>query len=223
MHQADEPAPMLNTAPSTIRRNWMKPALWTVMGAMTVSVVFYSEVPLLRRELPSSTTSFLFLLFPHAICGVIAFLIGPLQFSSRLRRGFPRFHRILGRIYVGAVFIAAPLAILLAKRYYDLAHDKYAIYSLGAIIVQGGTWILTTAAAFLIARNRHLRQHREWAVRSYAVTFTFICTRVLQPIPAWNHLGHEGFAMAIVVITFMAILLPDIAFHWKEFTTIRQA
>jgi uncharacterized membrane protein YhaH (DUF805 family) len=81
--------------------------------------------------------------------------------------------------------------------------------------------MITTAAAFLTARNRHFQQHREWMVRSYAVTFTFVGTRVLQPIPAWNRFSAAGFAMAIIVITFLAILIPDIALHWRQLTPRR--
>jgi hypothetical protein len=81
--------------------------------------------------------------------------------------------------------------------------------------------MITTAAAFLTALNRHFQQHREWMIRSYAVTFTFVGTRVLQPIPAWNHFTEASFAMTIIIITFMAILIPDIAFHWRQLTSRR--
>jgi uncharacterized membrane protein len=188
------------------------------MGVMTISVILYSELPLLHsaQELTNLGTM-LWLIVPHIIAGITALLSGPLQFSSRLRLKSPQFHRILGRIYVGSVFLAAPLAIAMATR----NHSPHAIYFTIATTVQAGTWFITTAAAILTARNGHIRQHREWMVRSYAVTFTFVGTRVLQPIPAWNHLGRPGFATAIIFITFMAILIPDIAFHWRELTTPR--
>jgi predicted membrane protein DUF2306 len=203
----------------TIRRSRLKIALWAVMGAMTVSVILYSEIPLLRR--PSerayiSTIPFLFV--PHIIAGLVALLSGPLQFSSRVRSCSPKFHRILGRVYVISVFIAAPLAVVLSNH----RHDPRAKYFVVANIVQAGTWIITTAAAFLTARNRCFRQHREWMIRSYAVTFTFVETRVLQPIPAWNHFFSEtSFAMTLILITFMAVLIPDLAFSWQELTSRR--
>src|SRR5277367_4915705 len=111
--------PSTSTAPqisaSSSRRNWLKPALWIVMGLAAVSVTIYSEIPLLR----SAQEKRLFhrvpwLLIPHIAGGLTALLSGPLQFSSRLRRRNPKFHRILGRVYVSSVFIAAPLAILMA-------------------------------------------------------------------------------------------------------------
>ena len=126
-------------------------------------------------------------------------------------------HRVLGRAYVISVFIAAPLAVLLSNH----RHDPRAKYFVVANIVQAGTWIITTAVAFLCARNRHFQRHREWMVRSYAVTFTFVGTRVLQPIPAWNHFSEASFAMTVIIITFMAILFSDLALNWLELTSHR--
>jgi uncharacterized membrane protein len=203
---------------SSTQHPLMKPALWGVMAAMTLSVILYSEVPLLRQMKERAYLSTIpWLIIPHATGGIIALLSGPLQFSNRLRRRMPKFHRILGRIYVISVFIAAPLAVVMSKH----RHDPRAIHFVAANIVQAGTWFLVTAAAILTARNHYFQQHREWMIRSYAVTFTFIGTRVLQPISAWNRHSEAGFAMEIIVITFMAVLIPDIAFHWRELTTRR--
>lgn len=188
------------------RRQRSKYLAWTVMAAATISVVLYSEVPLFRQpEEKAHLQALRWILLPHIVAGTLAFLTGPLQFSNRLRRLHLKFHRILGRIYVGSVFIAAPLAIL------STAYSNYpkAIYFKVAIAIQGGTWVLTTGVAFLAAVNRRIAMHREWMIRSYAVTFTFVGTRVLQPIPAWNHLGRFKFAMAIICITGLAVLVPQ--------------
>jgi uncharacterized membrane protein len=197
----------------------LKLALWAVLAATTISVIFYSEVPLLRQAKERDYLSTIpWLIVPHVVGGIAALIIGPIQFSGRLRRRNPKFHRILGRVYVGSVFIAAPLAVVMSNH----RHDPHAIHFVAATSVQAGTWIVTTTAAFLTARNRYIQQHREWMVRSYAMTFTFVGTRVLQPIPAWNRHSEAGFAMEILVITFMAVLIPDLAFHWRELTTRRQ-
>jgi hypothetical protein len=184
------------------------------MALATISVVFYSEIPLLNMPMERRHLHALrWILFPHAVAGTFALISGPLQFSNRLRSCHLRLHRILGRLYIGSVFIAAPLAILSTA----YSHYPKAIYFRVAIAVQGGAWAITTAVALLAAVNRRISQHRRWMVRSYAVTFTFVGTRVLQPIPAWNHLGRFGFAAAIVCITFLAVLVPEIARFRVEF------
>ena len=50
-------------------------------------------------------------LLPHGVAGACALLLGPMQFSERLRYRFRKLHRVLGRIYAAGVFIAAPLGI----------------------------------------------------------------------------------------------------------------
>ncbi len=210
-------APQMSDS-DALRRHWWKPTLWAAMGGMTLSVTLYSEIPLLRLATEQAhLRPIVWLIVPHILGGLIALASGPLQFSSRLRRNYPKFHRVLGRVYVCSVFMGAPLGIVLT----GYNHNPQPIYFAVANSVQGGTWMIATAAAFLAARTRHFRQHREWMIRSYAVTFTFVASRVPRPIPAWNRIGRPGAAMIIVIITFLAILIPDIALTWQELTRRR--
>jgi uncharacterized membrane protein len=202
----------MESAPNRPQTNanwhWLKYALWGVMGLATISVTFYSEIPLLGQAQERAQLHALrWILIPHALAGLLALLTGPFQFSNRLRRRRRDIHRLLGRLYVGAVLVAAPLAIL-STTYARYPKSTYFKIAIG---IQGTAWIITTVVAVVAALGRHLALHREWMIRSYAVTFTFIATRVLQPIPAWNRMGRAGFAMAIVCITFLAVLVPQIA------------
>src|SRR5665213_2746820 len=97
-----------NVPSPTATHPWLKPALWSVMGLMTLSVIRYSEYPIFRQAQEQAYLKTIpFLIIPHAVCGIAAFIIGPFQFSSRLRRRYLKLHRVLGRVYVGSVFIAA--------------------------------------------------------------------------------------------------------------------
>ena len=212
------PDPVTTTtvpAPSYPRRRWIKPTFWATLGAMTLSVILYSELPFLQYpEQHPLLRADIWILIPHILGGTLALIIGPAQFSSRLRHRNIRLHRLLGRIYVYSVLIAAPLGIVMAT------HSHNRMFTL-AISVQSGTWLIATLAAFLTARNRQIQQHREWMVRSYAVTFTFIATRFPRPIPAWRQMNTPTFAMEIVCMTFLAILISDIALHWHQLTARR--
>jgi len=201
-----EPAP--NRPQPNVNGHWLKYALWSVMGLATISVTFYSEIPLLGQAQERAQLHALrWILIPHAIAGLFALLSGPFQFSNRLRSRRRDIHRLLGRLYVGAVLVAAPLAIL-STTYARYPKSTYFKIAIG---IQGTAWIITTVVAVVTALGRRFALHREWMIRSYAVTFTFIATRVLQPIPAWNRMGRAGFATAIVCITFLAVLIPQIA------------
>jgi uncharacterized membrane protein len=202
------------SAKKSLRKN----VLWAVLGMMTLSVVFYSEIPLLRQTRERSYLSTILpIILPHILAGCISLIVGPLQFSRRFRQHNPALHRVLGRVYVISVFVSAPLGIILST----LHHDIRAIHWVAATIVQSSTWMITTAAAFLTARNGHYQHHRAWMIRSYAVTLTFVGTRVLQPFPAWNRHSEAGFSMEILVITFLAILIPDLALNWRDFISRR--
>jgi hypothetical protein len=187
---------------------------WVVMFLMGLLVLAFVEIPYLNPHsgMRPHHLSIRWLLLPHLLAGSIAMLSGPVQFSSRIRRRFPRMHRILGRFYVGAVLVAAPLAISIPIY---LRQDKF--YIVGTI-AHAGTWFVATLIAFLIARNRHIAQHRQWMIRSYALTFSFIIVRFFSkfvPLP-----DHE-FGMADITITLLVLLGSDIGMNWHELTTRR--
>src|SRR5579862_2214129 len=96
-----------------------KAVLWIFLGVTTLFVFITSEV-LLVTDYPMYHAYRLqviadrHLLIPHTLSGTIALLSGPIQFSSRFRRRYLGFHRVLGRIYVVSVFIGAATGVALA-------------------------------------------------------------------------------------------------------------
>jgi hypothetical protein len=89
--------------------------------------------------------------------------------------------------------------------------------------MQGAAWIVCTGAAVIAARNRQIAVHRQWMARSYAVTFTFVSTRVLNLVPAyWSHLGDVLSAVGVIAFTLASIVLVDLGLNWNELTTRRQ-
>ena len=138
------------------------------------------------------------LLFPHIAAGVAALVIGPLQFSRRLRQGNLARHRLLGKTYVVAVVVASVLAPVMAWHY--PAFFPY------RCVTQSCAWLITTGAALLTARNRHIEQHRRWMARSYAVGSVFVLVRVLNPVPAFRPIEPRGEQL-------FDSCLPDIRDH----------
>lgn len=115
----------------------------------------------------------------HALTGGAAFLIGPFQFSDRLRTRKPKLHRWMGRIYVGAVAISAPLAAWIGFHYEQpiTAPEQ---------IAQGGFWFVCTAMAFLCALKRQFVIHKVWMMRSYGFCLVFVMSRVPDAIPGFR-------------------------------------
>jgi uncharacterized membrane protein len=203
-------------APSTGRTRF-KTVLWISLGLIAFFVFITSEV-FLAADYPMYHAYRLqviadrHLLIPHTLCGVIALLAGPIQFSTRFRQRHLKFHRVLGRIYVIAVFIGAFTGIALAAGRPGLPGTA----------MQAAAWIVCTTAAFVTARNRQIIQHRQWMARSYAVTFTFVSSRVLNLWPRyWGHLGDTFAAVGVIAFTLASLLIVDLGLNWRELTTRR--
>jgi len=74
----------------------------------------------------------------------------------------------------------------------------------------------------ITARNRQIVQHRQWMIRSYAVTFTFVSSRVLNLWPRyWSHLGDSLSAVGVIGFTLASLLIVDLGLNWRELTTRR--
>jgi uncharacterized membrane protein len=198
-------------------RSRFKIVVWSLLGLTTLFVVITSEV-LLVADYPMYHAYRLQviadrqLLIPHALAGVLALLIGPINFSSRIRERYTQTHRVLGRVYVVAVFIGSFTGIALAAGRPGLPGTA----------MQAATWIVCTTAAFITARNRQITQHRQWMARSYAVTFTFVSSRVLNLSPRyWSHLGDSFAAVGVIAFTLASLLVVDLGLNWRELTTRR--
>ena len=191
--------------------------LWVCIGLTTLFVFITSEV-LLATDYPMYHAYRLqviadrHLLIPHTLSGTIALLAGPIQFSTRFRQRHLQFHRVLGRIYVVCVFVGSLTGIALAAGRPGFPGTT----------MQAAAWMVCTTAAFITARNRQIAVHRQWMARSYAVTFTFVSSRVLNLVPAyWSHLGDVLAAVGVIAFTLASILLVDLGLNWHELTTRR--
>lgn len=192
--------------------------LWLSLGLTALFVFVTSEV-LLVTDYPMYHAYRLqviadrHLLIPHTLAGTLALVIGPLNFSSRLRVQNLQLHRILGRIYVVSVFVGSYTGIALAAGRPGLPGTT----------AQATAWMVCTTAAFLTARNRQFTQHRQWMARSYAVTFTFVSSRVLNLWPRyWSHLGDVLSAVGVIAFTLASLLIVDLGLNWHELTTRRE-
>ena len=209
------PTSTLRSSSSAVSR--FKPILWGCIGLTTLFVFITSEV-LLVTDYPMYHAYRLQviadrqLLIPHTLAGIFALLIGPINFSSRIRQRHFTLHRVLGRIYVVSVLVGSFTGIALA----------WGRPGLPGTSMQAAAWMVCTTAAFITARNRHIAAHRQWMVRSYAVTFTFVSSRVLNLVPAyWSHLGDVLSAVGVIAFTLASLLIVELGLNWHELTTHR--
>ena len=198
-------------------RNYPKWALFTVMGLMILGVMWTDERFLIdsKDEEWAHIAPFQWWLLVHGLAGFAALLIGPLQFSERLRRTHTKLHRVLGRVYIGAICIAAPVALYIGDNWDDNIHSAIEGWA------QGGGWMLCAVLAFIFAVKRNIPRHRQWVARSYGFTFVFIMARTPH-LWGWHWKSEEDFVAYRWFLVFAALIVPDLILQWDELTKRRK-
>jgi uncharacterized membrane protein len=182
-----------------------KHVFFAVFAVLTLFVFYTYEVPFTDPHSPAwqRIEPVKWLMALHGPAGALALLLAPFQFSTRLRRRSPRAHRILGRLYVAGVAVAAPVAIPIA-----------AVLGPGALVpaatIQTLGWLLTTAIGLYCIRAGNIRQHEEWMTRSYPFAMVFVFARAILAIPAVRALGESAFISVVWSVIALACFVPSL-------------
>src|SRR5450432_2663843 len=115
-------------------------------------------------------------LIAHAVLSSVALLAGPWQFLGTFRKRHLNVHRLLGRIYCIAVMAGWITSLPLA------AHAQTGVVASVGFLALGALWISATTAAYICIRSGRVERHREWMIRSYALTAAAITLRSYLPI-----------------------------------------
>lgn len=115
-------------------------------------------------------------LFPHIVLGIIATLIGPFQFISKIRNKYLKAHRQLGRVYILSVILAG-----ISGMYLAVTSDVNLPYAVG-LFGLGFTWAISAIMAFVSIKNKKVELHKDWMIRSYVITFAFVSFRFVEDI-----------------------------------------
>jgi Predicted membrane protein (DUF2306) len=110
----------------------------------------------------------------HVILAPLALLIGTWQFLPSTRRS--RYHRYAGRVYVACCLVSAVAGFMIA-----LTTATGVATGLGFAIL-AVLWFGITLRGFFAASQHHFAQHRQWMIRSYALTFAAVTLRVILAI-----------------------------------------
>jgi uncharacterized membrane protein len=203
---------MTMTQPVTaIGRNYRKWGLFAVMALLIAGVIWTDERFLIdpKDEEWAHIAPFQWWLLVHGLAGFAALFIGPFQFSERLRRQHTKLHRVLGRIYIGAICVAAPMAIYIGNNWDE---DRSSIIEGWA---QAGGWLLCAVLAVIFAVKRNIPRHRQWVARSYGFTFVFIMARAPH-ILSWHWKAEADFVTYRWFLVFAALIVPDLILQWDE-------
>jgi uncharacterized membrane protein len=189
--------------------------LFGFVAGMLVYVIPHDESFLVQSKDPiwQHYEPFKWWLLPHGLAGACALLLGPLQFSEHLRQRFRQLHRVVGRIYVAGVFVAAPLGVYI--QYFQERMGVSRSFSIAAA-ADATLWMITSSIAIVFILKGKVQQHRQWMTRSFAVALVFLEVRVIGGVGGWDNLdAHTNETIVWVCLAF-SILAADLVLQWQE-------
>lgn len=103
--------------------------------------------------------------YMHIFGGVMALLSGIILFIYDFQYKVPRFHRILGRIYVVSVLVFGAVGGFLMSLF-----AKGGYISILGFAILGILWFYFTFKAFYYAKNKDVSNHNKMITRSFLLT-----------------------------------------------------
>lgn len=103
----------------------------------------------------------------HIVSATVFAILGAFQFSPRLRRRRPGWHRRAGRVLVVAGLAVALSALWLNQFFPRAEATREVLYPLRMAF--GVAMVITLVLGFMAARRRDFVHHRAWMIRSYAI------------------------------------------------------
>jgi hypothetical protein len=136
--------------------------------------------------------------FVHVFSSMFVLIAGFTQFSGYLLSHYKKLHRVIGKLYViDILFITGPASFIMALLANGGISSRIAFTTLAIL------WMATTAKAWRSAMARQFTTHKEWMMRSYALTLSAITLRAwkwllialfhLRPLHAYMIVAWMGF------------------------------
>jgi len=156
-------------------------------------------------------------LLVHIVGGTIALLAGPIQLWLGIADRRIDLHRKLGIVYIVGVAIGASGAFWLA------AHPSFGwVYGAG-LGSMATAQVVTTLLAFVAIKRSLIEQHKEWMIRSYVVTFSFVTYRLFSVLMGPLQLGT--YAELNIVLAWgswaLPLLLTEAMLQGKKVLAVR--
>ncbi|MFJ7907405.1 DUF2306 domain-containing protein [Kitasatospora sp. NPDC096204] len=180
---------------------------WAVMTVLSAFIVVVSAKYLsfdpstFFRHQRATYLSHRLPLYVHIFGALTALLIGPWQFSRRLRERRPRLHRRIGATYLLGCLVGAVGALLLAPVAYGGAVTGAGFACLAV------AWLVTGGAGLRAILDGRVSDHRRWMIRSFALTFAAVMLRLMLLAATAAHLDFRTSYTAIAWLCWVPNLL----------------
>jgi len=137
------------------------------------------------------------MLFIHITTSIVALVIGPFTLSTKFRERNINRHRIAGRIYMVGILLGGVSGLYLS------------FYATGGLVAKLGfgllsvLWLTSAYQALHRVKNKKIKEHRNWMIRNYALTFAAVTLRIWLPLFIVLF-GIEHFELSYAIIAWLA-------------------
>ncbi len=169
------------------------------VGVLSTRFLTFQEQGVLldKPEYLMDSALYLTAFYLHVIGGILALILGPLQFIEAIRRNAMKIHRILGKGYVFNVGVSGICGFFIA------------FFAEGGLIGKSGfalmalVWLFTTFKAYASIIRKDIEEHRKWMTRSYAVTFAAVSLRIGLLLALFDLLTFEEIYPALAWLSWL--------------------
>ncbi|MBE7099134.1 DUF2306 domain-containing protein [Bacillus cereus] len=137
------------------------------------------------------------MLFIHITTSIVALVIGPFTLSTKFREKNINRHRIVGRIYMVGILLGGVSGLYLS------------FYATGGLVAKLGFgllsvfWLTSAYQALNRVKNKKIKDHRNWMIRNYSLTFGAVTLRIWLPLFIVLF-GIERFELSYAIIAWLA-------------------
>ncbi|EPC8420259.1 DUF2306 domain-containing protein [Bacillus wiedmannii] len=137
------------------------------------------------------------MLFIHITTSIVALVTGPFTLSTKFRERNIDRHRIVGRIYMVGILLGGVSGLYLS------------FYATGGLVAKLGFgllsvfWLTSAYQALNRVKNKKIKDHRNWMIRNYSLTFGAVTLRIWLPLFIVLF-GIERFELSYAIIAWLA-------------------
>lgn len=178
--------------------------------ATSLPIIWIIVVPVLTGEGAPRHPGHFPLVYAHAVGGLTMLIASTANIYIGWSRKAFAWHKTIGRIYLVSGMLGAGIALLLAiNAYHDPRSSGAATGTLAVV------WLLVAAMAYRAARNGRYDSHKQWMIRSYVLTWTFVGCRIATQAPMFAALGTEAISAAIWLNWVLPLVICEIVLQWR--------
>jgi uncharacterized membrane protein len=163
---------MMNKTFAPNKHEWLVPAALLLLALVPVASGVYRVLEQSNSATIITPANQRFFANPlpimaHSLGGIVFLILGALQFSPKLRRPKPGWHKMLGRILIPSGLAVAFSAMWMAHFYPQPKYDGALVYATRMLF--GGWMMLTMLLGTAAVYQRDFHNHGMWMTRAYAI------------------------------------------------------